>query len=134
MFISRYQPVWEPTIAVHPILRAALSKEEGSRDSDFARDEENFRSGLKRNIAQLSNLLRVNKEELARLRKQVQCSLLCLFVTLLNREAAAAVRFLYCCTYVLPPQALGLCSTPESIASKKITTKGGGLPPALQTI
>eukprot|EP00903_Cladosiphon_okamuranus_P014008 g13027.t1 len=50
--------------------KAALSKEEGSGISDVARDEENFRNGLKRNIAQLSNLARVNKEELVRLREQ----------------------------------------------------------------
>lgn len=54
------------------MLRVVLSKEEGSGISDVARDEENFRSGLKRNIAQLSNLARVNREELARLREQVQ--------------------------------------------------------------
>lgn len=56
---------------IRPMLCAVFSKEEGSGLSDVARDEENFRSGLKRNIAQLSNLARVNKEELARLREQV---------------------------------------------------------------
>eukprot|EP00752_Nemacystus_decipiens_P011903 g10554.t1 len=54
------------------MLRAALSKEDRSRVDDVARDEENFRSGLKRNIVQLSNLARVNKEELARLREQLK--------------------------------------------------------------
>lgn len=53
------------------MLPVALSKEEGGGVDDVARDEENFRSGLRRNIAQLSNLARVNKEELARLRDQV---------------------------------------------------------------
>ena len=54
-----------------PYLRAALSQEERNA-LDVARDEENFRNGLKRNIAQLSNLARVNKEELNTLREQVQ--------------------------------------------------------------
>lgn len=58
---------------LRPTLRSALSKEEGSGiANDIARHEENFRSGLKRNIVQLSNLARVNKEKLARLQEQVQ--------------------------------------------------------------
>lgn len=59
-------------IAVRPMLSADVSKEERNALDDAARDEENFRSGLKRNIAQLSNLARVTKEELAKLRGQVQ--------------------------------------------------------------
>lgn len=53
-------------------MRAALSVGEGHNDDiDFARDEENFQNGLKRNIAHLSNLARVNQRELARLQEQV---------------------------------------------------------------
>lgn len=68
MFLYQYQLL----LWVRPLLRAALSQEERNALDDVARDEENFRNGLKRNIAQLSNLARVNKEELVTLREQVQ--------------------------------------------------------------
>ncbi|CAB1121602.1 unnamed protein product [Ectocarpus sp. CCAP 1310/34] len=49
------------------------SKGEGGKDDiEIAKDDEKFRNGLKRNIIHLSNLTRVNQEQLARLREQVQ--------------------------------------------------------------
>lgn len=56
------------------MMRAGLSLGEGGNGNnniELVRDEENFRNGLKRNIAHLSNLARVNQEELARLQEQV---------------------------------------------------------------
>lgn len=52
-------------------VHKGVSGERGNGTDDIGREEEKIRNGLKRNIAQLSNLTRVNKEELARLREQV---------------------------------------------------------------
>ncbi|CAN0482240.1 unnamed protein product [Ectocarpus sp. 12 AP-2014] len=52
--------------------RKAPSGEGGKGDIEIAKEDENFRNGLKRNIVHLSNLTRVNQEQLARLREQLK--------------------------------------------------------------
>lgn len=46
--------------------------EHGEQADEMAKDEEDFRMGLQRNILHLSNVVRANQEELASLREQVQ--------------------------------------------------------------